>query len=93
MESERPQAPESSSGGLEQVADPPDVSPTARRRVGSGPTLELIDQNDLDELGVTAKRVRKQVFAARPHGVPADLTMYRLRTRSELPGDDDGDEK
>jgi class 3 adenylate cyclase len=59
----------------------------------SGPTLERIDQNDLDELGVTAKRVRKQVFAARPHGVPADLAMYRLKTRSELPGDDDVDEK
>jgi class 3 adenylate cyclase len=59
----------------------------------SGPTLELIDQTDLDELGVTTKRVRKQMFAARPHGVPADLTMYRVRTRSELPGDDDADEQ
>ncbi|MET0700845.1 MAG: adenylate/guanylate cyclase domain-containing protein [Mycobacterium sp.] len=59
----------------------------------SGPTLELIDQTDLDELGVTTKRVRKQMFAPRPHGVPADLTMYRVRTRSELPGDDEADEQ
>jgi class 3 adenylate cyclase len=54
----------------------------------SGPTLELIDPTDLDQLGVTVKRVRKQVFAARPHGVPADLMMYRLKTRNDVPGDD-----
>ena len=60
--------------------------------VVSGPTLDLIAQADLDELGVTAKRVRRQVFASRPSGVPADLTMYRLRTRRELPGEDEPDE-
>ena len=60
--------------------------------VMSGPTLDLIAQADLDELGVTAKRVRRQVFASRPSGVPADLTMYRLKTRRELPGEDEPDE-
>ena len=40
----------------------------------SGPTLDLLPPGRLDELGVTAKRVRRQVFAGRPSGVPTDLT-------------------
>lgn len=53
----------------------------------SGPTLELLPPGRLDELGVTAKRVRRQVFTAKTSGVPADLTMYRLRARKDLPAD------
>lgn len=47
--------------------------------VVSGATLERIDPVDLDELGVTAKRVRRQVLSAKTSGVPADLMMYRLK--------------
>jgi class 3 adenylate cyclase len=62
--------------------------------VVSAPTLERIPGGDFDSLGVTAKRLRRQVFTAKQGGVPADLTMYRLKTRRQLPGskDDDGDE-
>jgi class 3 adenylate cyclase len=45
----------------------------------SGATLERIDPADLDELGVVAKRARRQVLAAKTSGVPADLMMYRLK--------------
>lgn len=55
--------------------------------VVSGATLDLLPPGRLDELGVTAKRVRRQVFAAKPSGVPADLTMYWLKTRRDLPVD------
>jgi adenylate cyclase len=51
----------------------------------SGGTLEQVSEEDLDILGVTAKRVRRPVFSHRPSGVPADVAMYRLETRSELP--------
>lgn len=44
----------------------------------SGQTLERIPPERLDELGVYPKKVRRQLFAAKPAGVPADLTMYRL---------------
>jgi class 3 adenylate cyclase len=44
----------------------------------SGPALDLIPQNELDALGVVAKRARKPVFAAKTSGVPADLAIYRL---------------
>ncbi len=54
----------------------------------SGPTLELLPPGRLAEMGVTAKRVRRQVFGARPTGVPADLVMYRLGIRRDLTGDD-----
>jgi len=61
--------------------------------VVSQATLERITDDDFDSLGVTAKRLRRQVFTAKQDGVPADLVMYRLRTRRQLPGaeDDDGD--
>ena len=42
----------------------------------------------LDELGVTAKRVRRTAFAHPHRGVPADMTMYRLETRRQLPAVD-----
>jgi class 3 adenylate cyclase len=56
-------------------------------------TLERISVDEFEALGVTAKRVRKQLFSARIAGVPDDLVMYRLRTRRGLPGldADDGD--
>ncbi len=51
-------------------------------------TLEEIPSTALDELGVSVKRVRRQVFAPRPSGVPPDLVMYRVkRRRGEAPGD------
>lgn len=47
--------------------------------VVSGTTLERIDPVDLEELGVVAKRARRQVLSAKTSGVPADLMMYRLK--------------
>jgi class 3 adenylate cyclase len=57
--------------------------------VVSQATLERIPDEDFDSLGVTAKRLRRQVFTNKPNGVPADFTMYRLKTRRQLPGDGD----
>ncbi|WP_082134232.1 adenylate/guanylate cyclase domain-containing protein [Mycolicibacter heraklionensis] len=57
--------------------------------VVSGPTLERIDPAALDELGVVAKRARRQVLAAKTSGVPADLTMYRLKVVRQSPSDTD----
>jgi class 3 adenylate cyclase len=59
--------------------------------VVSASTLENISDEDFESLGVTAKRIRRQLFTAKQDGVPADLTMYRLKTRRQLPGDDDDD--
>ncbi|WP_024442884.1 adenylate/guanylate cyclase domain-containing protein [Mycobacterium sp. UM_WGJ] len=53
--------------------------------VVSGPTLERIDAAALEELGVVAKRARRQVLAAKTSGVPADLTMYRLKAVRQSP--------
>ena len=50
----------------------------------SGPALDLIPQSDLDEMGVVAKRARKPPFAQKPPGVPADLAIYRLKTRRDF---------
>jgi class 3 adenylate cyclase len=50
----------------------------------SGATLDLIPQSDLDELGIVAKRARKPPFAPKSAGVPADLAIYRLKTRREF---------
>lgn len=47
--------------------------------VVSQTTLERISDEDFDALGVSAKRQRRQLFTAKPDGVPADLAMYRLR--------------
>ncbi|WP_199255967.1 adenylate/guanylate cyclase domain-containing protein [Mycolicibacterium mengxianglii] len=46
----------------------------------SGPTLELLGPDQLEALGVTAKRVRRPIFTAKPSGVPADLAMFQLRS-------------
>ncbi len=61
--------------------------------VVSGATLELLAPEFLDALGVTVKRVRRPVFAGRPNGVPADLQMFWVKTRRELPADDDADDE
>jgi class 3 adenylate cyclase len=50
----------------------------------SGATLELLTPEELDELGVAAKRLRRPMFAHRLTGVPPDVTIYRLETRSDL---------
>lgn len=50
-------------------------------------TLQRIPPEEIDTLGVTAKKLRKQVFAPKQEGVPADFTMYRLRTRRASPGE------
>jgi adenylate cyclase len=60
--------------------------------VVSAATLDRIPDEDFETLGVTAKRLRKQVFTARQDGVPADLAMYRLRTRRQLPGGPSGED-
>jgi class 3 adenylate cyclase len=59
--------------------------------VVSATTLERIADEDFESLGVTAKRLRRQVFTAKQDGVPADLTMYRLKTRRQLPGTENGE--
>lgn len=55
----------------------------------SGPTLNLIESAELEALGVTPRRVRKQMFAAKPSGVPADLAMYQLRSKRDADDEDD----
>lgn len=57
----------------------------------SGPTLELIDPTDLQDLGVTAKRVRRQVFGAKTAGVPPDLAMYRLQIPKKSPAPEESE--
>ena len=59
--------------------------------VVSASTLERIADEDFDSLGVTAKRLRRQVFTAKQDGVPPDFTMYRLKTRRQLAGGEDDD--
>jgi len=58
----------------------------------SGPTLDLIPQSELDDLGVVAKRVRKPVFASKLTGIPPELAIYRLKTGKELTASDDTEE-
>lgn len=60
--------------------------------VASGPTLDRIEQVDLDALGVVARRVRRQVFTPKPTGVPDDLAMYWLKIRRELVADGQPDD-
>ncbi|BBX44658.1 adenylate/guanylate cyclase domain-containing protein [Mycobacterium cookii] len=56
----------------------------------SGVTLDCLKQEDLDTLGVAAKRVHRPVFAAKPAGLPADLTIYRLKPARETVRDVSG---
>lgn len=55
-------------------------------------TLEEIPPAELDALGVTVKRVRRQVFAPRQAGVPPDLVMYRIKSRRDVPGEDEAED-
>jgi adenylate cyclase len=59
--------------------------------VVSQTTLDHIATEDFDALGVTVKRIRKQLFSPKISGVPDDLAMYRVRTRRGLPGADPED--
>lgn len=52
-------------------------------------TLDEIPPEKLEALGITVKRVRRQVFAPRQSGVPADLVMYRVKSRRDAPGEDE----
>jgi class 3 adenylate cyclase len=52
-------------------------------------TLDGISDEDFDALGVVARRQRGGLFSHKAAGVPGDLDMYRLRTRRELPADDE----
>jgi class 3 adenylate cyclase len=61
--------------------------------VVSQSTLERVSESEFEALGVTAKRLRRQVFSSRPNGVPTDLVMYRLKTRRELPAAGAGDDQ
>lgn len=57
----------------------------------SGPTLDRISAGDLESLGVSVTRVRRQVFATRQQGVPADLVMYRVKARRDASSEDEPD--
>ncbi|MFZ0833635.1 MAG: adenylate/guanylate cyclase domain-containing protein [Mycobacterium sp.] len=52
--------------------------------VVSGSTLERLTPEQLQELGVYPKRLRRPMFAHRPSGVPPDITMYRLEVRKDV---------
>jgi len=58
----------------------------------SGATLEKISAEELESLGVSTKRVRRQVFAPRQSGVPADLVMYRVTANRDASAEDDTDD-
>lgn len=60
--------------------------------VVSQATLDRIPAEEFDSLGVSAKRLRRQVFAAKPDGVPTDFVMYRLKTLRQLPGAENDEE-
>jgi len=56
--------------------------------VVSQSTLDRIGQEEFDALGVTTKRVRKQLFSPKMAGVPDDLAMHFVKIRRELAGTD-----
>ena len=58
----------------------------------SGATLEKISAEDLESLGVSTRRVRRQVFAPRQSGVPADLVMYRVTANRDTSAEDETDD-
>lgn len=49
--------------------------------VVSAATLERIPPEQFDTLGVTARRLRRSMFAPKQDGVPPDFVMYRLKSR------------
>jgi class 3 adenylate cyclase len=60
--------------------------------VVSQSTLDGISDEDFETMRLSAKRVRKPLFAARPSGVPEDLQMYWVRARAAGPGEDSEDD-
>jgi class 3 adenylate cyclase len=54
-------------------------------------TLAKISEADLKSLGVSVTRVRRQMFAPRQQGVPADLVMYRFKADPATPAEDSTD--
>nr|WP_231976854.1 adenylate/guanylate cyclase domain-containing protein [Mycobacterium sp. E740] len=60
--------------------------------VVSQATLDRISAEEFESLGVVAKRVRRQVFAPKQDGVPADFVMYRLKTPSRFTGGGNGED-
>lgn len=50
----------------------------------SQPALEQVSDEQLEALGVAAKKVRKQLFAPKISGVPEDLAMYWVRPRKDI---------
>jgi class 3 adenylate cyclase len=57
--------------------------------VVSDRTLEHVSDEDLDSMGVSAKKIKRQVFGVKSSGVPADLIMFRLKARKDQPMDDE----
>lgn len=55
----------------------------------SQPALEQVSDEQLEALGVAAKKVRKQLFAPKISGVPEDLAMYWVRPRKDTVVDAD----
>lgn len=55
--------------------------------VVSQATLDRIAPEDLDDIGVTARKLRRQLFGAKQDGVPADFAMYQLRTDDRKAGE------
>ncbi|MGE2731214.1 adenylate/guanylate cyclase domain-containing protein [Mycolicibacterium vaccae] len=47
--------------------------------VVSQATLERIPPDEFDALGVTARKLRRQMFAPKADGVPPDFAMYRIK--------------
>jgi class 3 adenylate cyclase len=55
-------------------------------------TLTQIPPQELEALGLSVKRVRRQVFAPRQTGVPPNLVMYRVKSRRDVPGEDEAED-
>lgn len=58
----------------------------------SEPALQGIGPQALEELGVTVRRVRRQVFGAKQSGVPPELVMYWVKADRATWGNDESDE-
>ena len=56
--------------------------------VVSNVTLAGISDEDFEALNISTKRVRKQLFSAKIPGVPDDLVMYWVRSRTGSTGPD-----
>ena len=49
--------------------------------------MERISAERLDSLGISVKRVRKQLFSQKIAGVPEDLVMYWVKSRGGVSGE------